>query len=188
MPLPVSLISFSARRQQQTTLLNWSTASEKNNDGFSVETSHNGVNFQSIGFLKSVAGNSQTVQNYSFVDRANRPAGVQYYRLQQLDLDGKAGYSPVQTVVVQAGGLQMSAYPNPFQGTLTVDVSLVANSPVTIVMHDALGREVYRTSTKTLPAGTHSLLVAPDTKAQGMYMLNISTNNGPTQHIRVVQQ
>lgn len=188
LPLPVSLMSFSAKRQQQTTLLNWSTASEKNNDGFSIETSHNGVSFQTIGFVKSLAGNSQTVQNYSFVDRANRPAGVQYYRLQQVDLDGKAGYSPVQTVVVQAGGLQMSAYPNPFHGTLTVDVSLVAASPVTIVMHDALGREVYRSSTKMLLAGTHSLLVAPDSKAQGMYMLNISTNNGPTQHIRVVQQ
>ncbi|ALD21912.1 hypothetical protein AM218_12735 [Hymenobacter sp. DG25A] len=188
LPLPVSLMSFSAKRQQQTTLLNWSTASEKNNDGFSVETSHNGVSFQAIGFVKSLSGNSQTVQNYSFIDRANRPAGVQYYRLQQVDLDGKAGYSPVQTVVVQAGGMQMSAYPNPFHSTLTVDVSLVAASPITIVMHDALGREVYRSSTRTLPAGTHSVLVTPDTKALGMYMLNISTTNGPTQHIRVVQQ
>uniref|UniRef100_UPI0026DFB662 T9SS type A sorting domain-containing protein n=1 Tax=Hymenobacter sp. BT730 TaxID=3063332 RepID=UPI0026DFB662 len=188
LPLPVSLMSFAAKRQQQTTLLTWSTASEKNNEGFSVETSHNGVSFQPIGFVKSLASNSQTVQTYSFVDRANRPAGVQYYRLQQVDLDGKAGYSPVQTVVVQPGGTQMAAYPNPFHGTLSVDVSLVAASPVTIIMHDALGREVYRTTTRTLPTGMHTLQVTPDSKAQGMYMLNISIGNGPTQHIRVVQQ
>ncbi|MFM2267422.1 MAG: hypothetical protein RL757_863 [Bacteroidota bacterium] len=100
--LPVDLLTFKGAFKDNKTVLNWQTASERNNQGFTVERSANGQNFAPIGEVKGV-GNSTAVQNYTFVDE-NPINGVNYYRLRQRDLDGKTDYSKVITVLANQSG------------------------------------------------------------------------------------
>lgn len=86
-PLPVELISFEATPQNDHVKLEWWTATEKNNDHFTVEHSVDGVNFTFVGFVDAV-GNSTTVQDYTLEHR-DYHSGINYYRLQQTDIDGQ---------------------------------------------------------------------------------------------------
>ncbi|MCB9041833.1 MAG: T9SS type A sorting domain-containing protein [Lewinellaceae bacterium] len=93
--LPVELIHFTARSAGKTVQLAWATATETNNDYFSIEHSADGRHFKEIGRL-SGAGASQEKHDYAFVDNAPEK-GLNYYRLAQYDFDGAREYSPVQT-------------------------------------------------------------------------------------------
>jgi hypothetical protein len=111
-PLPVTLISFTGRAQDKINLLQWISSSEQNNKGFNVQHSLNDKDFTTLGF---VAGNgtSNTQHNYNFTH--NKPfAGNNYYRLQQLDNDGKITYSKVITINNKNGII--TAQPNPSEG------------------------------------------------------------------------
>jgi hypothetical protein len=95
-PLPVNLISFSAQEQNRKVLLEWSTASETNNEYFSVEASADAVNFTEVGRVAG-AGNSNVVLNYKFVHESPQ-SGVSYYRLRQVDFDGEFMHSAIEAV------------------------------------------------------------------------------------------
>lgn len=86
-PLPVALTAFTGTAINESIVLNWSTASEQNNDYFEVQHSADGKSFKNIGTVDG-AGTSTTVNTYSFVDE-NPNAGTNYYRLVQHDFDGK---------------------------------------------------------------------------------------------------
>lgn len=91
-PLPVDLLDFSSEhRENGTVLLEWSTGSEFNSDHFVLERSFDTENFEHLGII-SAYGNSNTVQDYDFIDDnlSNAPADIVYYRLTQFDLDGKS--------------------------------------------------------------------------------------------------
>lgn len=108
-PLPIKLLSFSAKPNNEDVDLNWTTATEINNDFFTIERSANGKDFSPIG-IKKGAGNSTTVLSYATIDEEPLP-GISYYRLKQTDFDGKFSYSNIiavkfsgdQRVVIQAG-------------------------------------------------------------------------------------
>lgn len=92
------MISFTANiLNDQTTLLSWQTASEINNEKFAIERSTNNESFDLIGEIKG-AGTSSQVQNYAFEDNQFH-AGINYYRLKQIDFDGQIEYSKTITVV-----------------------------------------------------------------------------------------
>jgi hypothetical protein len=117
-PLPVQLISFTAKRNANTVVLNWKTGSEQDNKEFVVERSFNGKTFNPIG---TIAGNGTTTRtnDYTFIDK-QALAGVSYYRFKQVDLNGEFGYSPIRTVSATSEALdaEFSAYPNPASSTL----------------------------------------------------------------------
>ncbi|MCE7044646.1 T9SS type A sorting domain-containing protein [Dyadobacter sp. CY312] len=91
--LPVRLVAFTAKKVDTGVHLQWRTASEINNKGFLVERSPNGLNWNQIGFVDGNGTISQT-QHYVWEDR-NPIAGINYYRLRQIDLDGKTEYSRI---------------------------------------------------------------------------------------------
>ncbi len=114
-PLPVKLVSFSINHKNENSLLTWATSSEVNNKGFEVERSIDGKNFSIVGFVKGF-GNSNRMVNYSFTDKNNQTA---YYRLKQVDFDGKFDYS--KTLLfnsLEIEGIELS--PNPFGNTITL--------------------------------------------------------------------
>lgn len=84
--LPIELLSFGARAEQDAVVVSWATAAELNNDFFTIERSSDGFNYEAIGQITG-AGNSRDVLNYEFVDRAPL-AGRAYYRLKQTDYNG----------------------------------------------------------------------------------------------------
>ncbi len=118
--LPVELVSFEAKSMGDAVLLLWQTASETNNQGFNVQHSTDGRNWQLLGF---VAGNGSTTKahRYEFFDKKPLPS-MNYYRLRQVDFDGGEEFSKVVSVDFRdrnGGGL--SVFPNPVHhGELTL--------------------------------------------------------------------
>lgn len=119
--LPIKFASFNANMTNLGTKLNFTTASEVNNDYFSIERSSNGVKFESIGQVKG-AGNANNLTFYDFLDD-NPYRGINYYRVQQVDYDGSISYSQiVQVYNVQHGfSIRPLASENLFDVTSTVD-------------------------------------------------------------------
>jgi hypothetical protein len=116
-PLPVTFSSFDATlTDNRTTTLSWVTSSEINNKGFEIERSTEGNEFKKIGFVKG-AGNSSKIQQYSFVYPSNESA---FYRLKQLDFDGKYEYSNIAFVNANLQKLETVLMPNPFNDQIQI--------------------------------------------------------------------
>lgn len=99
-PLPVTLLEFTAKKGEIEVLINWTTASEINCDYFTIERSLDGINFEYVGNVNG-AGNSSSEINYQLIDR-EYSTGINYYRLIQTDYNGQNNYSNM--VAVDMGG------------------------------------------------------------------------------------
>lgn len=118
-PLPVELISFVGENQNGFNKLDWKTASELNNDYFELERSATGETFSTITRV-SGRGTVNELSSYNFLDEEPM-VGNNYYRLKQVDFDGKFEYSHIILVKNEgAGGVfNISVFPNPLsKGTL----------------------------------------------------------------------
>jgi hypothetical protein len=115
-PLPVTLSSFEGFASENGNKLSWTTSSEINNKGFEIEKSENAESFEKIGFVAG-RGNSQKRIQYSFFD--NQISGAKtFYRLKQIDIDGKSSYSKLITVCSDM--IEVKINPNPFTNNITV--------------------------------------------------------------------
>lgn len=106
-PLPIHLISFSISKRNGFATLNWTTASELNNSHFDIERSDDGINFIKIDQVKG-AGNSTSVINYAYADK-NLSSDTKYYRLKQIDFDGKETISSIKAVTFTSIGLELKS-------------------------------------------------------------------------------
>lgn len=139
-PLPVELVSFeSEKKANHQVLLKWVTASESNNDFFTLERSVNGKSWETIGEIPG-AGFSSTLLNYEFLDD-NVKRNQTYYRLKQTDFDGKYAYSNVLLVDLDKSfGNVLSIYPNPT--VQFVNVNSIRRNLGNIQLVNALGQDV----------------------------------------------
>lgn len=117
-PLPVKLTSFTAEQANQNVVLNWVTAVEINNNGFEVEKSFDGKNFEKIAFVKG-NGTSSHINKYQFVDAIAGKQISTYYRLKQVDFDGEFSYSDV-VKISNENQLDVVVGPNPFSNEIKV--------------------------------------------------------------------
>jgi len=115
--LPVTWLYFSGSMNGSTALLTWETTHEVNNKGFTIQRSHTGTSFDSIGFI-AASNLPQDHHAYSFTD-PNPFSGSNYYRLQQEDLDGIASLSRTIQVDFDLKNT-LSVYPNPASRYITV--------------------------------------------------------------------
>jgi len=126
--LPIELITFDAVKQNRDIKLSWKTASETNNDFFTVDRSADGISWETVQTLPG-AGNSSQVSDYSWID--NSPyAGISYYRLKQTDYDGKSETFNIVSVV-QKDVEELQAYPNPVSHSSSL-IGIDANKPIRI--------------------------------------------------------
>ncbi|TWI81693.1 putative secreted protein (Por secretion system target) [Lacibacter cauensis] len=137
--LPVTLGGFYAKAEGGLNRLNWICTDEFNNSHFEVERSTDGIRFEKIGVVNS-KGNSNSPQEYSYVDAQGLLPVSAYYRLKQVDVNGYFSYSAV--VLVQRTGQDNSvAYPNPFVNRLFVETkSNNGNRAEGIQVMDVAGR------------------------------------------------
>ena len=166
-PLPVELAAFRAEARGSVAHLTWTTASEKNNAGFEVESSTDGRTFGRLGWVPG-RGNSTVAHTYQFDDGtlATAPGPLVYYRLRQLDTDGTATFSPVRTMAVPTERLtQLQLWPNPARSTVAVGGG-APDQPVQLL--DLAGRVLL---SAVLPAQGPLLLTLPAGLAPGMYMV-----------------
>ncbi|MEQ9425591.1 MAG: choice-of-anchor D domain-containing protein [Cyclobacteriaceae bacterium] len=125
-PLPIELIFFAGESTDRGVQLKWATATEVNNDFFTIERSTDILNFEEIVTV-SGAGNSQERLDYSYLDMSPIP-GIGYYRLKQTDFDGTTSYSKVIVVTTASvGDLNMTLYPNPANDHLNVSFNQALN-------------------------------------------------------------
>ncbi|MBN9292919.1 MAG: T9SS type A sorting domain-containing protein [Flavobacteriia bacterium] len=138
--LPVQLTKFTADPDIYSVKLSWTTASERDNDYFTLERSADGSYFEVIATVKG-AGTSSTVNNYLYRDE-NLPAGTYYYRLKQTDLDGKSElFDIISTVVAERTATEVNIYPNPSSdGYFTIENTEVFSGE--LVIYNSLGQKV----------------------------------------------
>ncbi|MBD2769943.1 hypothetical protein IC235_18800 [Hymenobacter sp. BT664] len=137
LPLPVTLSVFTAERQGRGARLRWRTASEQHSAFFAVERSLDGRRFAPLGRV-AAQGQSTQPRAYEFTDPElpAEGAAVVYYRLQQVDLNGTASYSPVRAVAGETG--QLALFPNPApSGALSVRLTGVAPQVLVTVLDQA---------------------------------------------------
>ncbi|WP_152559980.1 T9SS type A sorting domain-containing protein [Hymenobacter sp. IS2118] len=188
-PLPVTLVAFSAERAGEAARLRWTTASETNSAWFEVQASPDGQQFRAVGRV-AAAGTTSQRRDYTLLDPnlTRYGAPVVYYRLRQLDLDGTAHFSPVQTVAVpaDAAGWQAALWPNPAGSDQLVTLQLrsLETAPLQLRLLDATGRELAR---RTVPAAAALALPELDGLAPGLYLLHLE-QAGHRRALRLVRQ
>ncbi|MEM9931905.1 MAG: T9SS type A sorting domain-containing protein, partial [Bacteroidota bacterium] len=143
--LPVELTHFEAVKAGKTVALNWTTATEIDNEGFEVLRAVDGTNWQSIGFVPG-RGHTDERATYTFTDPAP-VEGENYYRLRQYDFDGQFTDSPMRVIHFgqQQEALSLAAYPNPTQQYVTIRWASVINEGMLSVV-DIQGRVVQQIS------------------------------------------
>jgi hypothetical protein len=159
--LPITLASFDARQLKGNKVeLDWGTASESGSDHFEVEHSNDGRNWLAIGRVEA-AGNSATMQSYSFVDETPF-SGITYYRLAQVDRDGNATISRNLTIRIdEAVVTTIRVYPNPTASYLVIEgatqaVSIFNTAGQRLLVRIIPNGEVRTTvDLSTLPAGAY---------------------------------
>jgi len=138
--LPVLFSYFSGEKGNTGNLLQWGTASEQNNDYFSIERSADGSRFESIGTVAG-AGTSSAAINYTFTD-SKTTGGTYYYRLKQVDKDGKFIYSKVIIIRDNSNAGPAQVFPNPVLDNLSVIITNDARGNGKISVFDLTGRSV----------------------------------------------
>lgn len=180
---PVKLVSFTGNNNNGDVLLNWITASEKNNQGFDVERSTDGNNFKYVGFVKG-ALNSSVIRNYRFNDEnAFKTTGSNtlYYRLKQIDLDGKFEYS--STIMVSdevQKAFEVVAYPVPFANELNLNIVTQQTGNGELKITDLQGRLI-AVKQVDLEEGKNLITLNSLEKVEaGIYFVRISQGNQST--------
>lgn len=167
--LPIELISFDGEVIEEDVHLKWQTASETNNDYYTVERSTDGINYHMLG-LVDAAGNSNISSNYSFID-ASPFQGRNYYRLKQTDYDGRfVRYDPI-LIENNSDDILFSAYPNPANEIINISYSSDISKPVFIKMTDMNGKIIYRTALQPGLSGSINWRIETETIGSGIYMI-----------------
>lgn len=177
--LPVKMGAFTARMLDNSILLNWNTFTEENNSGFFIERSTDGLSFENIGFVpsKSVDGNSTVNLNYTYTDPQPVKGNV-YYRLKQVDRDGKKSYSKIVGVGYNMPFVMVTGlFPNPTSGKLMLAVVSEKAASYTISIKDVSGRNVLSNS-GTLLSGKNHLSLDVTAIPAGTYFMIVAIN-GP---------
>lgn len=141
--LPVSLVSFNGKYSNGTSTLDWQTSQEVNNKEFQLLRSLDGNKFEVVATVKG-AGNSATVKNYQYQDRISGQ-GYVYYRLRQVDLDGKMTNSNIVRLSMGNEVKSLEIYPNPFTTNFTASFSAARTAKATMQLVNMKGQMVYTT-------------------------------------------
>ena len=137
--LPVNYAYFKGENAGSKNTLTWATTSEINSDRFDIQRSTDGTSFSNVGTVASKGGAILT--EYSFDDN-NAPFGISYYRLSQVDKDGKTTLSKTISVNNRKTGVYIEQYPNPVHDNLTVNVQSVVTGKIKMIVADMQGKTI----------------------------------------------
>jgi len=175
--LPVELLFFNGEAVKEGNLLKWVTATEINNDYFTIEGSTNGINFTKLGTVKGT-GNSNETETYQFLDR-QAVNGVSYYRLSQTDFNGTTTMKA--TTEVRRGESSnitlIQAYPVPFLDELNIQLHNILENEVKISLIDLIGKEVI-SKKFTLQQGFNEIALSTVSLSKGLYLITIEDKEG----------
>jgi len=176
--LPVHLISFNCERSANNVQLNWSTASEVNSDHFNIERSVDAKKWDIINTIKA-SGNSNSKMNYEYDDLTAVNSDC-YYRLKQVDIDGKSQYSDIIIARNDQKNNQVIVYPLPVENKLTISKNLLQSTGWDITVYDLKGTRVISRNEDDL----NSVDIDVSSLKNGIYILQIITE-GKTEYRKI---
>lgn len=145
--LPIELVDFKAELENEKVYLNWITASEQNNDYFTIERSSDNITYETL-LTKRGAGNSTTRILYEAIDEYPLK-GISYYRLKQTDFDGKFSYSEVELVVNEKNISDdpisiKSIGPNPIESDFQIEFFVKTRGAVSFNLFENTGKLIFQ--------------------------------------------
>ena len=184
--LPITLTNFSGVRESGNNILNWTTANETNNKGFELQRSANGEKFSTIATIASKAenGNSSSALYYSYND--NKPlVGTNYYRLHQIDFNGKESFSNI--VVLKSASITKAeitrVYPNPVDAQLNIVLNTPNSEKVQIRITDLVGKVITEKVLQT-NQGDNNVQFNTSNLSRGTYLIRVYSSNNSEMSIQ----
>ncbi len=187
---PVELESFTARQDGEAVLLEWSTATETNNAGFTIERKFlSDAEWESRGF---VTGRGSTTERttYLFLDRPVTSPGLYRYRLKQTDFDGTRSFSDVVEVSIRSTAIAYTVgpvYPNPSADYAVIPVQLPRDSRLHVWVSDMYGRTLRSIVTDEMDKGYYEFQWLPRSAPAGLYFVHMDAtplDGGSTVRLR----
>jgi photosystem II stability/assembly factor-like uncharacterized protein len=180
--IPVELISFTAEVVGEEVTLNWTTATETNNQGFEIQRSESrdhpplAEDWEKIGYVSGY-GTTTEPKSYSFID-TDVYSGNYKYRMKQLDYDGTFSYSKEIELNVDFSPQEFMLYqnyPNPFNSSTVISYQLPLISNVTLKVYDILGNELAILVNEEKQPGVYSISFDASTISSGIYLYQLKT-------------
>ncbi len=190
--LPIELLYVRGTVVEDDVLIEWATASETNNDYFSVEKSQDFESFETVAFIDG-AGNSSETRFYEMIDPSPYP-GISYYRIRQTDFDGTSTVS--EAVIIEfdfnaESETSYDVYPVPFRLGEGVNIAvnnLTPGTMMTVNVYSLEGRNVLNTAYFAGSNGRiENRLFLPSAVSRGEYILSMSYS-GAVRNVRIVVQ
>jgi hypothetical protein len=184
-PLPIELLSFTVELNNGKVDLNWVTATETNNDYFTIERTRDAVSFEEVGVIDG-AGNSTSIKEYYLLDPAPFE-GISYYRLKQTDFDGNFSYSDLVAVEYPSKTeFDLVVYPSPTTSSnINLNITGQENDEVLVVLTDLLGRQYY-SKVVVLENGNYLSAIDHSNKIPGGVYMVIATNKDKIRSRKIV--
>ncbi|HTI94739.1 MAG TPA: T9SS type A sorting domain-containing protein [Puia sp.] len=174
-PLPVTMTAYAAVVSGSVVNVDWTTAIEQNNRYFIIQRSTDGQNFSNLDTIAS-AGPTQNGHSYIYTD-AHPAAGDNFYRLEQVDLDGTATYFGVLKVSLSTGsGTSFHLTPNPASGPVYLEMANAVTGPLQVRLSDAQGR-ILRAWTFDKQSLDWTQAIDPGTIPAGSYFITVYGNS-----------
>lgn len=169
--LPIELLDFKPTYKNGVVNIKWVTASEKNNDYFTIEKTINGVSYETIDTVDAV-GNSQTISDYNSFDY-DLNSSVIYYRLKQTDIDGKNTITDWYSVNIIDEIKNITVTPNPFSDNINIMFDSDIRGPQIIYITDLMGKVLHQEEIN-ISMGSNYFNIKLENFDKGIYLLNFN--------------
>ena len=186
-PLPVELLEFKGKLVNTDAYLQWKTEHETNSSVFLVERSLDGNSYFQVGTI--IAANRAGINQYSFTDPGITLLGVSivYYRLKQVDLDGKYKYSGIVPISVEDKRLTIQLYPNPVSNQVNLNITSYQSQKLQWRLIDNAGRLI-KGGHYTISQGLNVITEDASLLSSGVYYLQLFNGGEIQQSIKVMKQ
>jgi len=176
--VPVELVSFTGKTENDIVILEWITASELNNYGFEIQRLIDNNQWKKVGFVPG-KGTSTETNYYSFSELITYNEEISY-RLKQIDYDGSYIYSQIITILIEDSPSHFDLfqnYPNPFNSSTIITYQIPKDEFVTLKVYDVLGNEVTTLIEENKKAGLYRVSFSANDLSTGIYFYRIESGS-----------
>lgn len=173
--LPVKFTSFTANKKDDNALLNWTVTNETTSvDLYEIERSLDGSTFRKINTISKSNGANNT-NSYNYTDAnisVTKSNGTIYYRIKQVDIDGRFVYSEIKNIKSSQGNWSMTVFPNPVKTNAILQVDVPASSQLRYSIVSSSGKNI-QNNTLQINKGINTEPISMDNFASGTYLLTV---------------
>jgi hypothetical protein len=177
--VPVRFLGFNVTKSNNSALLNWTVENEDANTArYEIEYSTTGTEFARLATV-AAANNGRSSNTYNFTQEnlsAVRTSGVIYYRIKQIDADGRFTYTTIKSIRLDNKSFGVAAYPNPAKSYTKLTIELTEASPIVVTVSDASGKQVSAVQIAGVK-GTNFRDINLANLASGSYILKVQAGN-----------